>query len=1046
MCGFVVTLLLAASFVLAPQPESPLPALVSAGIALIMAALCAVGIWVVPAERVERAMVATCWTYVPGFAMLSVGSGPGPGDVMLCFIGFLPYTVAVLGRPRSSFAIAVLAAAAIAGVAAAQDLAWLPLHGSPALSAVFQLLLVGSMTFFGMTTSVVIGGALQGMAERERRFGELVEMAVDTYWELDAEGRFTVLRPISVAARGVSGAGYLGHRPWELSFLDRPGSDWSSFRSVVEQRKPFRGLVMRAFGAEAGKSRWLSASGAPSHDRKGQFCGYWGVARDITTEVNLSELHAASEASYRELFERLPASLLLYRAGAVVAANAAAINMLGYRDEESLKGSDPLADLEVRPRREAARVWLNRLESLGVGQILDPLSFELHSREGVQLFVCATAVGVGTTGGPTSLITIIDETARHRAESELRRSHALFAQLIQTSPDVITLSELDSGRYTMVNSRFTELLGLAEQEVIGRTGLELGIVSSPAVRSDVVERLGRDGGVAGATVDYIGKDGKSVRMLASATIVKTDVGSLLVVFARDITEVERNRLEREAIFDAATIGIAFTRGQRFSLANPAFEKMVGFAPRTLVGQPGRAVWPDDETYAGIESRYGPLLAQGLPVEFEFHLVRGDTNRRLHLLAKAVDPMRPTSSGTVWLCYDVTERHDAEQALVQARDAAEAASHAKSSFLANTSHELRTPLNGLIGLARLLQQPDLDANRRREYIDLIADSARNLGQIISDILDVSKVEAGKLDLEAVSFDLHQIVHALQSAYLPIALSRGMALTLRIAQDVPRYVIGDPVRVRQILSNYVGNAMKFSAGGTVDLALERARGERIRMSVSDTGPGIDAATCERIFQPFVQGDNSITRHYGGTGLGLSICRELAKLMGGTVGVESRPGHGSLFWAELPLAASGYCAPAPAFGALSGDRPPAAHVLVAEDNPVNMLICVALLNQHGMRVAEASNGRAAIEAVERAAAAGDPFDVVLMDVQMPVMCGYEATRILRDRWDAERLPILALTAAALVSEREQAMAVGMNGFLTKPIEPDRLMRALTAVLAER
>ncbi|MFO1273064.1 MAG: ATP-binding protein [Rubrivivax sp.] len=243
------------------------------------------------------------------------------------------------------------------------------------------------------------------------------------------------------------------------------------------------------------------------------------------------------------------------------------------------------------------------------------------------------------------------------------------------------------------------------------------------------------------------------------------------------------------------------------------------------------------------------------------------------------------------------------------------------------------------------------------------------------------------------------------------------------------------MRQLLVNYLGNALKFTAEGRVELRALR-RGERVRFEVVDTGPGIDAAAQQRLFTPFTQGDESTTRRFGGTGLGLSICRELAHLMGGEVGLLSAPGAGSCFWAELPLPPCAAPAPpaAPAEHELEGMR-----VLMVEDNPVNMMIAVAILERWGVQAEQASEGLAALEAVERAAAEGRPFEAVLMDVQMPVMSGYEATRALRRSAAGAQVPVIALTAAALVSEREQALAAGMDDFLTKPIDADRLRATL-------
>ena len=288
-----------------------------------------------------------------------------------------------------------------------------------------------------------------------------------------------------------------------------------------------------------------------------------------------------------------------------------------------------------------------------------------------------------------------------------------------------------------------------------------------------------------------------------------------------------------------------------------------------------------------------------------------------------------------------------------------------------------------------------------------------------------------------------MQSVHRSYLALAQAKGLMLTLTLADDAPDAVLGDPVRTRQILVNFLTNAIKFTAAGGVQMELGRGAQGRVLLSVTDSGPGIDEATQRRLFLPFSQADESTTRRYGGTGLGLSICRELAQLMGGEVGVQSAPGRGSRFWAELPLPPASPSTQEPR-GAEAVAMPlQGAHLLMVEDNPVNMMIAVAQLEQWGARVDQALDGLQAIEAVDRAAGAGDPYDVVLMDLQMPRMGGTEATRTLRQRYPASVLPIIALTAAALASEREQALQAGMNDFVTKPIDAERLLRALTAVV---
>jgi signal transduction histidine kinase/AmiR/NasT family two-component response regulator len=415
----------------------------------------------------------------------------------------------------------------------------------------------------------------------------------------------------------------------------------------------------------------------------------------------------------------------------------------------------------------------------------------------------------------------------------------------------------------------------------------------------------------------------------------------------------------------------------------------------------------------------------------------------HLRADALDADDPIGGGTIWVAEDVTVRHQAQEDIAAARDAAEAASRAKSAFLANTSHEIRTPLNGLLGLARLALREDVGEAQRATYIAHILESAQGLSATLSDILDLSKIEAGKLDIEAMPFRLRDALESVRNSHLPNAQAKGLALELSIDAALPVAVLGDALRVRQIVGNFVSNAIKFTEAGRVHIEARQRNGHAVRLTVTDSGIGIDRSTQQRLFQPFSQADQSTTRRFGGTGLGLSICRELARLMGGQVGVRSTPGVGSGFWVELPLqpvderdsvfAGDGE---SDDLNALRGSR-----VLVGEDNPVNMMITLALLEQWGVQVVQAVDGMAVIDAVRQAERDGMPFDAVLMDVQMPRLSGHAAARQLHQELGERVPPIIALTAAALVSEREEALSAGMRDFLTKPVNAERMRSVLAS-----
>ncbi len=376
---------------------------------------------------------------------------------------------------------------------------------------------------------------------------------------------------------------------------------------------------------------------------------------------------------------------------------------------------------------------------------------------------------------------------------------------------------------------------------------------------------------------------------------------------------------------------------------------------------------------------------------------------------------------------------------RARQLADRASAAKSEFLANMSHEIRTPLNGVVGLAHLLVSgaPRLDPEERRMVTD-ISECAEALLAVVNDILDFSKIEAGKLTLESAVIGLPGCV---KSAAVPALLaenSKGIALALDIAPGVPDFVTGDSTRLRQVLANLLSDAVKFTADGSVLIRVKPAGAGRVCFIVEDSGIGIDAATLARLFRPFTQADTSTSRRYGGTGLGLTISKRLVELMGGAIAVDSTPGTGSRFSFTRPLPEA---APPPSAGENSSSEPANGQlrILVAEDSAVNQRVILALLSRMGHSVTLAPNGKEAVAAVH---SGSSTFDLILMDCQMPEMDGYEATRQIRcfeNRLQLPPVPIVALTAHAMSIDRDRCLAAGMDDYLSKPVDRDKLRAAV-------
>jgi PAS domain S-box-containing protein len=529
----------------------------------------------------------------------------------------------------------------------------------------------------------------------------------------------------------------------------------------------------------------------------------------------------------------------------------------------------------------------------------------------------------------------------------------------------------------------------------------------------------------------------------------------IVVYFRDVTarhEAEARLRASEAslglVLKAADLGtwvMDITTGSH--TVNDRWLELAG-QTRESFQETTRYFWtlihPDDAE--GVRNSFRRHVAERSPLyECEMRLKQPDDSWRWILSRGAVvdwteDGHPKAASGTVW---DITERRRLLDELAAARDAANAANRAKSEFLASMSHEIRTPMNGIVGFADLLLDGQLDPEQQRKAI-LLKDAGTSLLTIINDILDVSKIEAGKLELERIPMSLASVADSVVSIMRSQAIQQGLDLDLVLDDELPPWVLGDPTRLRQILLNLTGNALKFTEQGGVVVLVTRFRpdgmtGEQgceqgmVRVEVRDTGIGIPPDRIGRLFQTFSQVDSSTSRRFGGTGLGLAICKRLAEGMGGEIGVTSTLGEGSTFWFTMALEAAETPAPIETERTTRAQRP--ARILVAEDVTMNQIIVESILTAAGHEVVLVENGAEALEAVQQGA-----FDMVLMDMQMPVMDGIEAATRIRALDGAEcRIPIIALSANAMAEEIQICRAAGMNDHLAKPIDRALLLRTV-------
>jgi len=471
--------------------------------------------------------------------------------------------------------------------------------------------------------------------------------------------------------------------------------------------------------------------------------------------------------------------------------------------------------------------------------------------------------------------------------------------------------------------------------------------------------------------------------------------------------------------------------------NDAFCRMFGFEKPKILGRSFKELQHPDR-HAQTREIFNRVYDTGQPVRsYEYQVTPSSLFVEQSISLERDPSGRPVAFLSIF--RDCTARRLAEDATARAREAAESANRAKSEFLANMSHEIRTPMNGIIGMTELALDGPLTP-AQAECLDMIRSQAASLLTIVNDILDFSKIESRRVDFESVPFTL---AHAIDEVIKPLAVrarEKGIALGSAIAPGVPPRLVGDPVRLKQILTNVVGNAVKFTEEGsvTLDVSIERQDTRlMLHLRVVDTGIGIPPAKLRAIFEPFRQVDGSMTRRFGGTGLGLAIASTLAELMGGAISVDSVPGRGSTFDIAVPAipapaevqtesAVSAGIAAAARRRAVAPGR--AARILVAEDNIVNQRVAAALLTKRGHSVTVVNNGREAIDALGRT-----EFDLVLMDVQMPEMDGFEATAAIRaiERETGRRVRIVAMTAHAMSGDRERCLAAGMDDYLSKPID---------------
>ncbi len=680
--------------------------------------------------------------------------------------------------------------------------------------------------------------------------------------------------------------------------------------------------------------------------------------------LHQSEQLRESEDRFRILFEESRQALMLIEDGVFIAANKAALNMLGMQDPKQIMGRSPIEiSPQFQPDGMASAQKAEALINIAIAQGSHDFEW-IHLRANNEFFVAHVQL-----------------TAIQQNNKILLHTH--YADITEQKQ-----TERELERY--------------------RQHLETLVAERTSALADITQSL----------------------------ITTTDA-------------LRKNNEKQQAIFDTASSGIAHINNRIILQCNRRMEELFGYAPGEMINQPTRNWYQSETTFSRIGHDTLQQMSQSGVFRAEQLLVRRDGSTFWgRMTAKPLNKHNP-SLGFVGTIEDISNEHAAVEIIKKAQLMAEEAANTKTSFLANMSHEIRTPLNAIIGMTYLALKTD-NAVRKQDFLGKIETSSQHLLGIINDILDFSKIEAGKLDIEQVDFKLKAVFDHVTDLIAERCLAKGLKFYLSIDEQVPRNLIGDPLRIGQVLINFANNAVKFTAQGEVALCVKvvqiQANEVILHFSVRDTGIGIDEEQRGRLFQSFQQGSRSTSRKYGGTGLGLAISKRLTELMQGEIGVDSSPDNGATFWFTVRLGYRSENIEDALETNTDLSHTPTLHldnarVLLVEDNEINQEVACELLRELNIEAVIAENGAIALKMLQKF-----PFDIVLMDMQMPVMDGITATQLIREMPQFATLPIIAMTANALASDREDCLSAGMNDHIAKPIDPPELAQKLLHWVAKR